>query len=148
VNLRGAAGGEPGEIAAILNTSEVLFNAAKAGVRLVELTLLAGAQRLLVAADANAVPCPRDVAPTTWASALFRYRKRLWTLNPWKLVACKHLLHIHTMRKDKVRCVGVCCGCSGCCSHPPLGLDIFRRHRHSATVLGQVQRCDNCETLQ
>lgn len=56
-------------------------------------------------ADANAVPCPRDVAPTAWASALFRYRKRLWTLNPWKLVACKHLLHIHTMRKDKVRCL-------------------------------------------
>jgi len=56
VNLRGAAGGEPGEIAAILNTSEVLFNAAKAGVRLVELTMLAGARRLLVAADANAVP--------------------------------------------------------------------------------------------
>jgi hypothetical protein len=50
------AGGEPGEIAAILDSSEVLFNAAKAGVRLIDQTMLAGAQRLLVAADANAVP--------------------------------------------------------------------------------------------
>jgi len=56
VSLRGAAGGEPGEIAAILDTSEVLFNAAKAGVQLIDQTMLAGAQRLLVAADANAVP--------------------------------------------------------------------------------------------
>jgi hypothetical protein len=53
-------------------------------------------------ADPSAVACPPDVAPTAWASALFRYRKRLWTLNPWKLVACKHLLQIHAMRKDKV----------------------------------------------
>jgi hypothetical protein len=75
-------------------------------------------------ADASAVCCPRDVAPSAWASALFRYRKRLWTLNPWKLVACKHLLHIHAMRKDKVSCR--CPLRSGRCSHAWTGLDLFR----------------------
>jgi hypothetical protein len=53
-------------------------------------------------ADQSAVSCPREVAASAWASALFRYRKRLWTLNPWKLVACKHLLQLHSMRRDKV----------------------------------------------
>ncbi len=79
-------------------------------------------------ADSTAVLCPRDVPPTAWASALFRYRKRLWTLNPWKLVACRHLLHIHAMRKDKVRCPHVVArSVSPYLTHfSPPGLDFFR----------------------
>lgn len=54
--LRGAAGGAPGAIAKMLEDTEVVFNAAKAGVRVVDAATLRGARRLRVAADANAVP--------------------------------------------------------------------------------------------
>jgi methylene-tetrahydromethanopterin dehydrogenase len=51
--LRGADGRQ---LAAILDDAEVVFNAAKAGVRMIDAAALAGARRLRIAADANAVP--------------------------------------------------------------------------------------------
>lgn len=56
VSLHGAGGGAPGAVAAMIEDTEVVFNAAKAGVRMIDAATLAKARRLLVAADANAVP--------------------------------------------------------------------------------------------
>jgi len=54
--LHGADGGSPAALARILDDAEVIFNTAKAGVRVVSGEALAKARRLAVAVDANAVP--------------------------------------------------------------------------------------------
>jgi len=54
--LQGADGGSPDALARILDDAEVIFNTAKAGVRVVSSAALAAARRLAVAVDANAVP--------------------------------------------------------------------------------------------
>ncbi|MGE3771811.1 MAG: NAD(P)-dependent methylenetetrahydromethanopterin dehydrogenase [Gammaproteobacteria bacterium] len=56
VALRGADGGQPGAIERILDDAEIVFNAAKAGVRVLDKAAIAKARRLRIAADANAVP--------------------------------------------------------------------------------------------
>lgn len=56
VALRGVDGGQPGAIERILDEADVVFNAAKAGVRVLDKAALAKARRLRIAADANAVP--------------------------------------------------------------------------------------------
>ena len=56
VHGTGKSSGAPGAIAKMLEDTEVVFNAAKAGVRVVDAATLRGARRLRVAADANAVP--------------------------------------------------------------------------------------------
>jgi len=57
----GADGSSTEAITEIMAQAEVVFNTAKAGVRVVDESQLAAAARLLVAADANAVP-PSGVA--------------------------------------------------------------------------------------
>jgi len=54
--LLGADGGSPEALARILDDAEVVFNTAKAGVRVVSREALAASPRLRVAVDANAVP--------------------------------------------------------------------------------------------
>lgn len=61
VDLRGADGGQPGAMESLLEEAEVIFNAAKAGVQVINATQLAEARKLCVAADANAVP-PTGIA--------------------------------------------------------------------------------------
>ena len=61
VDLRGADGGQPGAIERLLEDAEVIFNAAKAGVQVIDAAQLAAAKRLRIAADANAVP-PTGIA--------------------------------------------------------------------------------------
>jgi methylene-tetrahydromethanopterin dehydrogenase len=56
VNLTVADGSTPQSRAAILTGAEVVIAAAKAGVRVLESAEIAGAAKLLVAADVNAVP--------------------------------------------------------------------------------------------
>lgn len=56
VEMRGVDGGQAGAVAAILEDAEIVFNAAKAGVRVLGAAALAKARRLRIAADANAVP--------------------------------------------------------------------------------------------
>lgn len=56
IAMHGADGGKPGALDAILDDAEVVFNAAKAGVRILDKAALARARRLKIAADANAVP--------------------------------------------------------------------------------------------
>jgi methylene-tetrahydromethanopterin dehydrogenase len=56
VAMRGADGGQPGAVERILDDAEIVFNAAKAGVRVLDKAALAKARRLRIAADANAVP--------------------------------------------------------------------------------------------
>lgn len=53
IAMRGADGGN---LEAILDDAEIVFNAAKAGVRVIDKAALAKARRLRIAADANAVP--------------------------------------------------------------------------------------------
>jgi methylene-tetrahydromethanopterin dehydrogenase len=54
--LHGADGGSPEALGRILDDAEVIFNTAKAGVRVVSSEALARARKLAVAVDANAVP--------------------------------------------------------------------------------------------
>ncbi len=54
--IKGAGGGAPGAVAAMLEATDVVFNAAKAGIRMVDTAMLSKARHLKVAADANAVP--------------------------------------------------------------------------------------------
>ena len=56
VNLVAADGSTPQKRAAILAGAEVVLAAAKAGVRVLDATEIAGAAKLLIAADVNAVP--------------------------------------------------------------------------------------------
>jgi len=56
VNLVAADGSTPQKKAAILAGAEVVLAAAKAGVRVLDATEIAGAAKLLIAADVNAVP--------------------------------------------------------------------------------------------
>jgi methylene-tetrahydromethanopterin dehydrogenase len=56
VNLAVADGSTPQSRAAILTGAEVVLAAAKAGVRVLEAAEIAGAAKLLIAADVNAVP--------------------------------------------------------------------------------------------
>lgn len=56
VTMRGVDGGQPGAIERILDDAEIVFNAAKAGIRVLDKAALAKAKRLKIAADANAVP--------------------------------------------------------------------------------------------
>ena len=59
--MRGADGSDSEAIAEVLTASEVIFNTAKAGVRVVEPAHLAVGSELKVAVDANAVP-PSGIA--------------------------------------------------------------------------------------
>lgn len=52
----GADGSSPQAISAIMSQAQVIFNAAKAGIEVVDAAQLAAAAQLLVVADANAVP--------------------------------------------------------------------------------------------
>lgn len=61
VRFGGAGGQDADAVAAIMGQAEVVLNTAKAGVRVLDETAVAGASRLLVAADANAVP-PSGIA--------------------------------------------------------------------------------------
>jgi methylene-tetrahydromethanopterin dehydrogenase len=61
VNLAVADGSTPQSRAAILTRAEVVLAAAKAGVRVLEAAEIAGAAKLLIAADVNAVP-PSGIA--------------------------------------------------------------------------------------
>ena len=54
--LHGADGGSPEALGHILDEAEVIFNTAKAGVRVIGSEALARARKLAVAVDANAVP--------------------------------------------------------------------------------------------
>ncbi len=56
ITLKGVAGGKPAAIAAILDDADVVFNTAKAGVRILTTEDLKVARRLKIAVDANAVP--------------------------------------------------------------------------------------------
>jgi methylene-tetrahydromethanopterin dehydrogenase len=56
VNLAVADGSTPESRAAILTGAEVVLAAAKAGVRVLDAAEIAGAEKLLIAADVNAVP--------------------------------------------------------------------------------------------
>jgi methylene-tetrahydromethanopterin dehydrogenase len=56
VNLVAADGSTPQKKAAILAGAEVVLAAAKAGVRVLDAAEIAGAAKLLIAADVNAVP--------------------------------------------------------------------------------------------
>lgn len=56
LTLHGAEGGGSAATARILDDAEVVFNTAKAGVRVLDAAALATARRLLIAVDANAVP--------------------------------------------------------------------------------------------
>ena len=56
IAMRGADGGSPGALERILDDADVVFNAAKAGVRILDTQALSRAKRLKIAADANAVP--------------------------------------------------------------------------------------------
>ena len=56
IDMHGADGGAPGALDRILEDAEVVFNAAKAGVRIIDTQAIGKARRLLIAADANAVP--------------------------------------------------------------------------------------------
>ena len=56
IAMRGVDGGKPAALDAILADAEIVFNAAKAGVRVLDKAALAKARRLRIAADANAVP--------------------------------------------------------------------------------------------
>ncbi len=56
VALHGADGGGSTAVANILDDAEIIFNTAKAGVRVIDAQALAKARRLLIAVDANAVP--------------------------------------------------------------------------------------------
>lgn len=56
VAMRGADGGQAGAVARILDDAEIVFNAAKAGVRVLDKAAIAQAKKLKIAADANAVP--------------------------------------------------------------------------------------------
>jgi methylene-tetrahydromethanopterin dehydrogenase len=61
VNLAVADGSTPQSRAAILTGAEVVLAAAKAGVRVLDAGEIAGAKKLLIAADVNAVP-PSGIA--------------------------------------------------------------------------------------
>jgi methylene-tetrahydromethanopterin dehydrogenase len=54
--LHGVDGGSPAALAKILDDAEVIFNTAKAGVRIIDLEALGKVRKLAVAVDANAVP--------------------------------------------------------------------------------------------
>ncbi len=56
IDIHGVDGGAPGALDRILEDAEVVFNAAKAGVRVIDTQAIGRARRLLIAADANAVP--------------------------------------------------------------------------------------------
>jgi methylene-tetrahydromethanopterin dehydrogenase len=56
VAMEGVDGSSPAAIGAWLPEVEVLFSAARAGVQVVDAAMLAGARRLAVMCDANAVP--------------------------------------------------------------------------------------------
>ncbi|MBI4696598.1 MAG: methylenetetrahydromethanopterin dehydrogenase [Gammaproteobacteria bacterium] len=56
VSFRGVDGSTPAAVREILARAHVVFNTAKAGVRVIDGEALAGAHELLAAADANAVP--------------------------------------------------------------------------------------------
>lgn len=56
VSFVGADGSTPAAVGALLARAEVVFNTAKAGVRVIDAAALAGARALLAVADANAVP--------------------------------------------------------------------------------------------
>jgi methylene-tetrahydromethanopterin dehydrogenase len=56
IAMRGVDGGSPTALDAILGDAEIIFNAAKAGVRVLDRQALARARCLKIAADANAVP--------------------------------------------------------------------------------------------
>ena len=60
-DLRGADGGQPGALEKLLEDAQLVFNAARAGVQVINAAQLASARRLLIAADANAVP-PSGIA--------------------------------------------------------------------------------------
>jgi len=57
----GVDGSTPEAVANIMSEAEVVFNTAKAGIRVIDEAALAAAERLLFAADANAVP-PSGIA--------------------------------------------------------------------------------------
>ena len=61
VRFGGVDGSTPEAVAALMADAEIVFNTAKAGIQVVDEAALAGAKRLLVAADANAVP-PSGIA--------------------------------------------------------------------------------------
>jgi len=56
IAMRGVDGGSPGALERILEEADVVFNAAKAGIRVLDAQALSRARRLKIAADANAVP--------------------------------------------------------------------------------------------
>ncbi|MEX2523468.1 MAG: NAD(P)-dependent methylenetetrahydromethanopterin dehydrogenase [Gammaproteobacteria bacterium] len=56
VEMKAVSAGTEEEVEEILSGAEIIFGAAKAGIRVVNRKQLAQAQRLLVAADVNAVP--------------------------------------------------------------------------------------------
>ena len=59
--FNGVDGSSAEAVAAIMTEAEVVFNTAKAGIEVIDKAMLARADRLLVAADANAVP-PSGIA--------------------------------------------------------------------------------------
>ena len=59
--FNGVDGSSREAVAAIMTEAEVVFNTAKAGIEVIDEAMLANADRLLVAADANAVP-PSGIA--------------------------------------------------------------------------------------
>jgi methylene-tetrahydromethanopterin dehydrogenase len=61
VSLHGVSGADAGAVRASVESADVLFACAAAGVQVVAAEMLAGAQRLKVAADVNAVP-PEGIA--------------------------------------------------------------------------------------
>ncbi len=56
VNLTGCSGSDEGQVAELVERADVVFNAAKAGARIISSRQLAMAKRLKVACDVNAVP--------------------------------------------------------------------------------------------
>jgi len=56
VHMQGISGSTEEEVAELVSRAHVIFGAAKAGVRVVNRHQMSGAEKLLVAADVNAVP--------------------------------------------------------------------------------------------
>lgn len=56
VEFRGVGGSSPEAVAALMANAELVFNTAKAGVRVLDASMIGKAPRLLLAVDANAVP--------------------------------------------------------------------------------------------
>ena len=68
----------------------------------------------------------------------FRAQQRLWTMNPYKLVACKYLCKFHEQRKDKIL---IFCD-------DLRALDMYKSHLKCPAMHGETGTRDRRDTLE